>query len=516
MTRYTEILRLKAMGLSQRQIATSLRISRNTIRDFLNRLGKSSLSLPLGPEISDQEIWNLLYSSKIEEKTYRVPDYEYIEKELRHKGVTLLSLWGVYRLESRDLGKQPYGYTQFCKRHQDYLKKKNLTMTIPRNPGENTEVDWAGSTLFLQDEITGDPIPVYLFVATLSFSGYSYFEGFLNMKTPNWISANVHSVEFFGGSTPIFTPDNLKTGVTMPHWYEPELHQAYLEFAEHYHTAILPARVRKPKDKPNAENSVKIATSWIIAELRHKTFFTLEDINMAIWERMDYFNSRPFQKKPGSRQSLFLEQEQQYLSPLPPYSFEYSERREATVAPDFHISFDYCLYSVPYKLVRKKVTVKATSTKVSIICNGVEVAHHDRGLHKGQRRTDPNHLPDEYREYASWSGPSFRYRAKTIGEHTYQVIHHILGSYEFEVQAFRRCVGILNLSRKYSPEHLERACSIAVEDKRFSYKYIKNLLDAASIPEPSPHLSSTPASDKPFARPKGFYSVITSDKEVQS
>lgn len=515
MTKFKEILRLQQQGLSQRQIAASLRISRNTIKEFFRRLELSDLSLPLNEHLSDQDIWNALYGTKSEGNEYQKPDYDWVAKEMRHKGVTLLSLWGSYRLTCKEMHVQAYGYTQFCKRYSDYVNSQNTTMSIPRNPGENTEVDWAGSTLFLQDPITGDAVPVYLFAATLSYSGYSYFEGFLNMKSPAWISGNVNSVEYFGGTTAIFTPDNLKTGVVKVDWYDPELHQSYLEFAEHYGTAILPARVRKPKDKPNVENNVKIATSWIIAELRHRTFFTLDEINTAIWERMEYFNTRSFQKKDGSRESLFLAVEKQQLSPLPPIRFEYTERKEATVAPDFHVSYDYCLYSVPYKLLRKKVTVRATVLKVLIHHNGQLVAEHQRGLHKGQRRTNPEHLPEKYQQYASWSGSSFRYRAKTIGVNTFGVIDSALKASEFEVQSFRTCVGILNLARKYSPHLLEQACSLALEDRRPSYRHIKNILDSAMLEDALEIPSPPEVSSGSFARPKGFYSVLPSPKEVQ-
>jgi transposase len=516
MTKFTEILRLREQGLSQRQIAASLRISRNTIKDFLSRLEASELTLPLSEAFTDQDLWRMLYVDKRECQSYRTPDYEWMDQELKHKGVTLISLWGAYRISCNERGEQAYGYTQFCKLYSDHLKSNSRTMSIPRNPGENTEVDWAGSTLSLQDPLTGDAIPVYLFVATLSFSGYSYFEGFLNRSAPNWIAANVHCVEFFEGATAIFTPDNLRTGVIEPDWYEPGLHQAYLEFAEHYRTAILPARVRKPKDKPNVENHVKIATSWIIAELRHRTFFSLDDLNTAIWERMDDFNSRQFQKKPGSRQSMYMEIERQHLSPLPPISFEYSERKEATVAPDFHLSYDYCLYSVPYKLVGKKLLVRATSTKVMIFDHGEQVAAHKRGIHKGQRMTDPEHLPESYREYASWSGDSFRYRARSIGAKTFEVIDFALRSREFEVQAFRQCVGILNLAKKHSPEMLELACEAALQDRRTSYKYIKNLMDSMAL-EPGEPMEEEEDRDNPspFARPKGFYSALPVKKEVQ-
>lgn len=247
-----------------------------------------------------------------------------------------------------------------------------------------------------------------------------------------------------------------------------------------------------------------VKPNWyeLIAELCHRTFFTLEDLNAAVWERMDFFNRHPFQKKLGSRESMSLELEKQHLSPLPPIRFEFAERKEATVAPDFHLSYDCCLYSVPYKLVGTKLLVRATLTSVRIFSKEGMVACHKRGIHKGQRITNPEHLPESYREYASWSGSSFRYRAKSIGDTTFHVIDAILKSYEFEVQAFRRCVGIFNLAKKHSPAMLEQACSIAAEDGRSSYKYIKNLLESMALQPPE--TASVEEEDKtsPFARPR--------------
>jgi len=211
---------------------------------------------------------------------------------------------------------------------------------------------------------------------------------------------------------------------------------------------------------------------------------------------------------------MFLEIEKQHLSPLPPIRFEFTERKEATVAPDFHLSYDRCMYSVPYKLVGKKLLVRATPATIRIFFHDELVATHERAIHKGQKITNPEHLPESYREYASWSGASFRYRAKSIGENTFRFIDGVLKSCEFEVQAFRRCVGILNLAKKHSPDMLERACSLAVEDGHSSYKYIKNLLDSMAL-EPNETMQPEGKEKKPspFARPKGFYSVLPSKME---
>jgi len=247
-----------------------------------------------------------LFSASFAEKAegYKEPDFEKIHREMAKKNVTLSLLWNEYCAECRQSGDIPYMYTGFCNLYRAYNQRSKVTMHIERRPGEQMEVDWAGATMGITDNITGEIIPAYMFVAVLSYSGYAYVEGFLSRNQENWINAHINAYRHFSGSTRILVPDNLKTGVTRADAYDPEINRTYHEMAEHYQTAVLPARVRKPKDKPGVEGSVGVVSTWIIAALRNWKFFSLNELNIAVTEKLYELNNKPFQKKPGSRQSV--------------------------------------------------------------------------------------------------------------------------------------------------------------------------------------------------------------------
>ncbi|NCB72341.1 MAG: hypothetical protein EOM45_11275 [Clostridia bacterium] len=271
-------------------------------------------------------------------------------------------------------------------------------------------------------------------------------------------------------------PDNAKVAVTEnKDWLDPQIQQAYLEWASYYGTVILPAWVRRPLDKSSVEGAVKIVSNKILIDLRERTFFSIDEMNTALWEALDAFNDLPFTRKPGSRSS-WHEEEKEKLSPLPTVAFEFSEKAKATVHGDYHVVYDYVYYSVPFKLFHQQVEIRATASTITIYHHRWVVATHKRGVHKGQRITVADHLPKDYQEYASWSGPKFRSWAKMIGPNTYCAIDTLLSRVEYEVQAFRSCIGILNLAKKYSDALLEEVCSEAVAHKRVSYRYIKDSL----------------------------------------
>ncbi len=229
----------------------------------------------------------------------KYPDYEYIDREMMRSGVTLKLLWNDYCEECRQSNEQPLMYSQFCFHYQQHADKKRTTMHIPRKPGDQTEVDWAGKTASVIDSDTGEIIPVYIFVGVLSYSLYAYVEAFFSMDMESWITAHVHMYQYFGGVTRMLVPDNLRTGVDRSDWYTPKINKTYHEMAEHYDTAVIPAKVRKPKDKPGAEGTVGNITTWITAALRNQKFFTLQELNKEIRARLDAFNRKPFQKKKG-------------------------------------------------------------------------------------------------------------------------------------------------------------------------------------------------------------------------
>ncbi|MGG1515498.1 IS21 family transposase [Paenibacillus oryzisoli] len=322
MTKYREILRLTSMGLSQRSIASSIQCSRNTVSEVLQRANEKELSWPLPEDVVEADLQYLLFPEKAQTSSRKVPDCEYMHRELAKSGVTLSLLWSEY-CENCRLGREiPLMYTQYCNYYRKYAATTKATMHIQRKPGEQMEVDWAGQTATLVDRDTGEMLPVYIFVAALPCSQYAYVEGFLSQNQESWISAHVNAFTHFGGVPKILVPDNLKTGVEQSSWYSPVINKTYQEMAEHYDTAVIPARVRKPKDKPSVEGTVGIISTWILAALHKNTFFSLGELNEAIADKLDAFNRKPFQKKPGSRHSAFLDEEKHTLQPLPITAYE--------------------------------------------------------------------------------------------------------------------------------------------------------------------------------------------------
>lgn len=445
---YVEILRLSyAKGIGLRKVAQLLGYPKSTVGNFLQRFRDSGITYPLPEGIGNVELREQLYKPTQEkDERFVVPDYETIHKLLALKGHTLKKLWEKYRKECDADGRQPYLYSQFCRYYSDFVQDKRRSLSLHRIPGEEMQVDFTGLTLFLKDSLTGDNVPAYIFIAVLSYSNYTYLEAMATMHSANWIKANTHALEYFGGVPAFVTPDNAKVAVTEnKDWLDPQIQQAYLEWASYYGTVILPARVRRPLDKSSVEGAVKIVSNKILIDLRERTFFSIDEMNTALWEAMDAFNDLPFTRKPGSRSS-WHEEEKEKLSPLPPVAFEFSEKAKATVHGDYHVVYDYVYYSVPFKLFHQQVEIRATASTITIYHHGWVVATHKRGVHKGQRITVADHLPKDYQEYASWSGPKFRSWAKMIGPNTYCAIDTLLSRVEYEVQAFRSCIGILNLN----------------------------------------------------------------------
>ena len=351
MTQYREILRLTALGLSQRNIMQSINVSQKTVVKVQRRAKELNLSWPLDESLTDSELGKMMFPKQSKQTPKKMPDFDYIHKELLRNGVNKKLLWTEYLEECRMSGEEPLMYSQFCYHIQQDEQKRHATMHIPRKPGEQVEVDWAGDPAYITDPDTGEMIPAWLFVGVMTYSMYPYVEAFINEKQRAWITAHVHMYEYFGGVTRILVPDNTKTAVLHTgDWYTQELNTVYHEMAEHYNTAILPARVRAPKDKPNAEGSVGVISTWITAALRNEQFFSLAELNRAIREKLEEFSHRPFQKKEGSRYEIFVAEELPLMAKLPATRYELAEWKSATVQFNYHISVDGMLYSVPYVL----------------------------------------------------------------------------------------------------------------------------------------------------------------------
>ena len=492
MTNYREILRLSSQGISQRSIAVSCECSRNTVSSTLKRAEEYGISWPLPQDIADGDLIKLLFPSRVLPASRMLPDYEHIHKEMAKSGVTLSLLWDEYCEVCRLSNKIPFMYTQFCKYYREYANVTKATMHIDHKPGEKLEVDWAGHTASIIDSDTGEPIDAYVFVAVLSCSQYAYVEAFLSQNQESWIAAHVNAYNFFGGSTRILVPDNLKTGVEKVSWFTPVINKTYHEMAEHYGTAVIPARVRKPKDKPNAEGAVGIISTWIIAALRHQQFFSLRELNDAIKEKLYEFNSKPFQKKPGSRLSTFVEEEKHALMPLPATPYEMAIWKIATVQFNYHITVDKMHYSVPYEYIKHKVDVRITRNVIEVFFNNHRICSHPK-LHgrEGQYSTVVEHMPENHKKYTAWNSERFISWAESIGPNTTMATKAILASHKIEQQSYKGCMALLKMADKYSVNRLEAACKKALSyTPSPSYKSIQTILntgqDKVTRHEPEP------------------------------
>ena len=502
MTKYREILRLSALGLSQRDIVKSCGVSQKTVVLVQSRAKELNLIWPLDDSMTDKAIEMLMYPDKKSSvSTKKMPDFDYIRKELLRNGVNKKLLWSEYLEECRQNGDDPLMYSQFCYHIQQNEQKRHATMHIPRKPGQQVEVDWAGDPAEIIDPHTGEVTSAWIFVGVMTYSQYAYVEAFINEKQNAWITAHIHMYEFFGGTAPILVPDNASTATDRKQsdWYSPKLIRSYQEFAEHYNVAVIPARARAPKDKPNAEGNVGHVSTWITAALRNEQFFSLGELNEAIRMKLQEYNAGTFQKKEGSRKSLFLEEELPLLAPLPANRYELSERRTATVQFNYHIAVDKMYYSVPYQYIKDKVDVRLTDTTIEVFKDQLRIASHRRLYGRpGQYSTVTAHMPPDHQKYLEWNGDRFRKWAENIGISTYTVVDSILTSGKIEQQSYRSCMGLLKLADKYSDQKLEWACMRALQYSNApSYKSVKNLLLASrSSPKKAPQAVAIDDSNK--------------------
>ena len=329
------------------------------------------------------------------------------------------------------------------------------------------------------DPDTGELLRVYVFAGCLPYSNYLFAEGFYRTDEQAWIDAHAHMFSFFGGATPVLVPDNCKTAVSKNTKEALIVNEQYRRMSEHYGCAVVPARVRRPRDKASVEMGVGLIERQAMLALRGRRFMSLGEFNSALADQVAAINSRPFQKREGSRESVFLAQEKPLLIPLPATPYEMTARKEVTVNFNYHVCFDGCWYSVPFEFVKRTVAVAATARTVSVMADGTRIAMHERAHRKGEYRTNPDHMPDAHRDYAEWNGARFRSWAESIGEATARAIGAILSSRRIEQQSYRSCRAVPALEKTYGGELLEEACQKALlRTQRPSYKTIKGVIAA--------------------------------------
>lgn len=474
MRKIKEVLRLRAQGLSDRAIAQSLKLPRTTVRRYRQRAEAADIGWPLPEGLTDSALEDRLFPPPGPVGRHRraEPDWAHIHTELRRPGVTLQLLW----LEYKEAHPDGFQYSRFCGRFREWKGAVDPVLRQEHRFGERLFVDYAGQTMPVVDATTGEMREAQIFVGTLGASNFTFAEATWSQSLPDWIGSHVRMFEYLGGVPELLVPDNLRSGVTTACRYDPDVNPTYQEMATHYGVAVLPTRKAKPRDKAKVETGVLITERWILARLRNHTFFSLDELNREIRRLLEELNDRPFQKLDGSRRSLFESSERPVLRPLPRHRYEYATWKKARVNIDYHIAVDHHFYSVPHRLVHQQVDVRLTASTVEALHDGKRVAAHARSRRRGGFTTDPTHLSRAHREYREWTPSRIVSWAEETGPHTAALTAQIMRARPHPEQGFRACLGILRLSKRYSPERLEAACRRALSIRALTYQSVESIL----------------------------------------
>jgi transposase len=469
-----DVLRLTAAGMSSRKIAASLSIGATTVIDCLHRARRAGLSWPLPDGLDDVVLELRLYPPPaVKDEQRPLPSWAEIHRELKRPGVTLQLLCQEYREEHPD----GYGYSRFCDLYRAWEKRVSPTMRQTHIAGERMFVDYAGTKLQVTDCITGEILTAELFVAVLGASSLTYAEATWTQTLPDWIGAHKRAFRYFGGVTAMIVSDNLKSGITKACFYEPNVNRTYQEMADHYDTAIVPARPKKPKDKAKVEVGVQVTTRWVIAKLRKRTFFSLAELNAAISDCVEQINNRVTRHLGANRRSLFEQVERSTLKSLPAREYIFAYWKQCRAGIDYHVEIDKHYYSVPYTLIRQELWASYTASTVEVFHRGKRVSAHRRGPPNRGHTTLPEHMPSSHRRYADWTLERIKREAGEIGPNASALVEIILREKRHPEQGFRSCRGIVNLVGRFPRERVEAACERALAIRSRSFSSVKSILD---------------------------------------
>ena len=506
-----ELIRLKYEGkLSVRQISQILSVGKSSVGDYLSRFRASGLSYPIDDNITEEELEQRLFDEVGRPKGIQETiDFDYLDAELRRPNVTLQLLWEEYKQENES----GYQYSWYCELYREHQKKKSVSMRQVHKYGEKGFCDF-GTGLRIYDAQTKNWKDTHLFVFVWGASNYTYAEATFSEKTRDWIKGNVNAIHFSGCVPKAIVPDQPKSVVSQSCHYDPGINPTFIEFSEHYQTHIFPARPGKPKDKSKAELGVKIAKRWILAKLRNRVFYSLGELNEAIDELQDQLNAKPMKKYKKSRQELFDLWDKPYALSVPDHRYEVSEWKVVSVNIDHHIEFDDHYYSVPYILIRRRLEVRATSTLIEVFNKTKRVATHQRSFANNTYTTLVEHRPPSHQKFLEWTPERILEWATKYGSHVEDLIQTILASRRYPEQAYRTCLGIIRLEKRFSKERLNMACKRALEYKLYTYSGVKNvLLKGLDL--------STPAWEETLSSPslqhdnvRGSTYFLSSEKEI--
>ena len=505
MRTFKEVLRLKSdHQLTNRKIARSCAISHVTVGKYLDLATKAGITWPLPEDLDDGQLEQRLYA-KVSRTAFDqpgMPPMEYLFQEMKKKSVTLQLLWYEYKQNNPD----GYQYSYFCELYQKWRKQLDVSLRQEHRAGEKAFIDYAGQTVPIYNPESGKvDFEAQIFIATLGASNYSFAEATASQTLPDWIKSHIRALEFFGGVPQILVPDNLKSGVTDPCRYEPDINPTYLDLARHYGTTVIPARPGKPKDKAKVESAVLIAERWILAALRNHRFFSLAELNRAIGEKLVVFNQRPLQKMKVSREHLFSTIDRPALAALPAHPYEYAQWKKATANIDYHVEVDRHYYSVPYQLRGKQLEVSMSATTIAVFHKNRRVASHPRSHRPYAHTTLAEHMLKAHQRYLQWTPSRIIQWAAKTGPFTQQLVTEIMKRRAHPEQGFRSCLGVMRLGKRYTPQRLEKACERAVVIETYTYKSIESILKNGLDQQPLIPVANRRAAVHPNIRGPRYY-----------
>ena len=475
MRKIEDVLRLHARGLSTRRIALATGVGKTTVIEYLRRAGMAGVSWPLPEGLDEAALERRLFPPPppSRDRQFAEPDWAVIHRELKRPGVTLALLWDEYRGQHPD----GYGYSAFCEHCRRWAGRLSPVMRQRHAAGERMFVDYSGTRMTVIDPATGAARPAEIFIAVMGASNMTYVEASWSQALADWIGAHTRAFAAFGAVPALVVSDNLKSGVIRACFYEPEVNRSYAEMAAHYGTAILPARPYKPRDKAKVEAAVLLVQRWIIARLRNRRFFSLEELNAAIRAEVVRLNARVSRHLGASRQHLFDMLDRPAMQPLPPEPFVHADWRRATVGADYHVRLEGHHYSVPHELIRQQLWARLTASTVEIFRSGKRVACHRRAAPGDMGATTLNdHRPASHRRHAEVTPRMLRERATRIGPATAILVDVILRDRPHPEQGYRSCLGILRLARSHGAERLEAACERALAINARTMTSVKSIL----------------------------------------
>jgi transposase len=502
--KFREMIRLRELGRSQSEIAHSCNVARSTVQDYLRRAASKGLSYERLAQMSDSEAQALLGKGQRKSNApKKAIAFEPIHQELAKKGVTLALLWQ----EGLDAGQWDCSYGNFCRRYNQWKGRQNLSMRQIHKAGDKVFIDYCGLTVPVTELSTGKVTDAQIFVASFGASNYTYAEATPSQAIPYWIGSHQRAFAFFGGVPAAIVPDNLKSGITDPCRYEPGVNQSYQDFAEHYGVAVLPARVRKPKDKAKVEKAVQTVETRILAPLRHQQFTSFTTLNEAIQTQLHALNNRIMKGYGLSRQVLFERTDQPVLRPLPAYPFVFATWKSARVNLDYHIEVAKHYYSVPYWFVKRQVNVKMSEQFIEVFYDHRRIAAHPRSTAQYRHSTLPDHMPPEHWAYKCQSQERFIAWAEQIGPQTKAQVIAIFEQKAHEEQAFRSIKGLQRLATQHGPVRLEFACRRANAFGITGLRRLKSILNSHLDEVPlEPDTPTTEAIDHDNLRGQTYYS----------